>query len=610
MPVPLPRQAAHGRSVRVLGSCVLVAALFACACVVGTPGTAPSPVPAPELPDISLRAADPNSTPPDPKGTLVGGRPLFAGWPADPKPDAVIVFTGQTFGFLQPCGCSRPQTGGLERRAVFMDSLRAKGWPLAGIDLGDIHPERSAIREQGQLKYAAAMNALREMGYLAVGLGKTEISADLLSLLSRYALQKEQRPFTLAGNAVGVSEGKVVPREQYFPGQKRPLVELIEVGKVGAVPVGVAGVVGKALALDVKKAKLDGTLDFLDAQATLKQAVNELAKHPLKPQLNVLIYQGTSEAAAAVAKDFPQFQVILCEADTDLPPLMPTVAPGTKTLIVQVGHKGQHVGVLGAYKKPDGTFEFKYQLVPMGEEYITPGNDDAARKANKTLPILEEYAKSVKGANLLTQYPRVPHPAQIQAKGLKPPVALEYVGSNACRACHIAEFGIWSKTPHGSAMEALEKKATRPTLRQYDPECVRCHTVGFEYQTGYQDEKKTPNLKHVGCESCHGPGSGHINNPRDKALHEYLSPWKQTAAGVFNLPALDFMKKMADTPLPERGKVAIAPAQQLLITRVEGTCMKCHDGENDPHFDLYKYWPKVAHGAPPAAAPPVAPPKK
>jgi hypothetical protein len=591
-----PHLAARGKPRRFFALLGLVLALLASACVAGTPGTAPT------NPDIALASgagtAPRDAAPPDPKQSLVGGLPLFANWPKDQKPDAVLVFTGQTFGFLQPCGCSRPQVGGLERRAVFMESLRAKGWPVAGVDLGDLYPEKSAIRDQGQFKYVAQMNALREMGYMAVGLGKTEISSDLLALLASYGYQKEQRPFTLAGNAVGVSGGKIVPREEWFnpnPGKKgaRPVVELIEVGTVGTVPVGVAGVVGKSLALDAKKANFDPTLDFLEVGPTLKAATAALANHPMKPQLNVLIYQGTSEDAAKVAKDHPQFQVILSQADTDLPPLMPTTAPGTKTLVVQVGHKGQHVGVLGAFKKPDGTFDFKYQLVQMGEEHITPGKDDEARRANKVLPVLEEYAKAVKTANLLAQYPRVPHPAQIHAKGLKPAVELSFVGSDACKACHAKEHEQWAKTPHGHAMEALEQKATRPTLRQYDPECVRCHSVGFENQTGYQNETKTPHLKHVGCESCHGPGSGHIADPKNANLLALLSPWKQP--GATHLPNADFMKKMADTPAPERGKVALAPAQQLLITRVEGTCMKCHDADNDPHFDLYKYWPKVNH---------------
>lgn len=607
MTAPHPLPAARGKPVRYFALFGLVSAVFTTACVAGTPQTSPT------APNIQLASGvtpkDP--APPDPKGT-VGGRPLFADWPKDQKPDAVIVFTGQTFGFLQPCGCSRPQTGGYERRAVFMDSLRAKGWPVVGVDLGDVHPEKAAIREQGQLKYVAAMNSLREMGYIAVGIGKTEISSDLLALLASYGYQKEQRPFTLAGNAVGVSGGKIVPRDEWFnpnPGKKgvRPVVELIEVGKVGAVPVGVAGVVGKALALEAKKAKLDETLDFLDAQDTLKAATAALAQHPLKPQLKVLVFQGTSDDAAKVAKDFPQFQVILCQADSDLPPLMPTTAPGTKTLVVQVGHKGQHVGVLGAFKKPDGTFDFKYQLVQMGEEYLTPNNPQALA-ANKVLPVLDEYAKAVKAANLLAAYPRAPHEAQIHAKGLNPPVNLSYVGSDACSKCHAAEYTQWTtKTSHGHAMEALEKIAARPALRQYDPECVRCHSVGFAHPTGYQDEKKTPQLKHVGCESCHGPGSGHVANPKAQDFLALMSPWKQPEAK--NLPNAEFMQKMADTPAPERGKVAIAPAQQLLLRRVEGTCMKCHDAENDPHFDLYKYWPKVNHSglAPAGGWPAVAP---
>jgi hypothetical protein len=27
-------------------------------------------------------------------------------------------------------------------------------------------------------------------------------------------------------------------------------------------------------------------------------------------------------------------------------------------------------------------------------------------------------------------------------------------------------------------------------------------------------------------------------------------------------------------------------------------CAKCHDHENDPHFDLYTYWPKIFHTYP------------
>jgi len=45
---------------------------------------------------------------------------------------------------------------------------------------------------------------------------------------------------------------------------------------------------------------------------------------------------------------------------------------------------------------------------------------------------------------------------------------------------------------------------------QYDPECIRCHVVGLEYETGFVSEKGHKDLRNVGCEVCHGPGSKHM----------------------------------------------------------------------------------------------------
>lgn len=574
-------------------------------------------------------AADPPK--PKPKETTIGGKALFADWPKDQTPDAVLVLSGHTFGYLQPCGCSRPQTGGLERRAYFINQLKAKGWAVAGIDLGDLHPEKSAVREQGQLKYVAAMNALREMGYVAVGVGETELKAGLDSLLGRYIAQKEQPPFTLAGNAVGLGEvgadgnPKLIAREQRFPvlpGDTRPLVGSAEVAEVGKVPVGVAGVVGTPLAMNARKGKWDTSVDFAPPKDALGAARDLLAKHPKKPQLNVLIYQGSAADAEKVAKDFPAFNVILCQASDPLPPqFAKTVDTAAgKTLIIEVGHKGQHVGALGLFKKPGGGFDLKYQLVPLGEEFDTPGTEEEALKANKTLQVLQTYAEAVKAeVRLGKDYPRTPHPAQIHAKELKPPVALHYVGSAACQACHAAEYKKWKEAEghaHSRAMNSLEKYAKRPNLRQFDGECVKCHVVGFEHPTGYQDEKATPHLRDVGCENCHGPGSGHAADPKNRAFTELLALWKQGIApaagqGPVKLPDDAFMAKMAKLGPDERGKVAQQPAVQLLVNRVGGLCMGCHNQDTDPKFDIYEYWPKIGHSglAPPGGWPAVAPKK-
>src|SRR5688572_28616942 len=52
---------------------------------------------------------------------------LFDGWPA---PQAALVFTGDQYGYLEPCGCTAGQTGGLARRGDLMRQLREeKKWP-------------------------------------------------------------------------------------------------------------------------------------------------------------------------------------------------------------------------------------------------------------------------------------------------------------------------------------------------------------------------------------------------------------------------------------------------------------------------------------------------
>ena len=52
------------------------------------------------------------------------------------------------------------------------------------------------------------MNAIREMGYIAVGVGKTEFAIEIDKVLGEYALQKQQPPYLLAGNLTGAERKK------------------------------------------------------------------------------------------------------------------------------------------------------------------------------------------------------------------------------------------------------------------------------------------------------------------------------------------------------------------------------------------------------------------
>ena len=520
--------------------------------------------------------------------------PLFTAWPKDTKPDAVLFITGQTYGYLQPCGCSRPQLGGLERRANLVKSLKDKGWPVAGVDLGDVLPVAGAVPEQVVLKYATTMPALRDMGYVAVGLGRAEFGNGLHQLLEQYAGKKEQAPFTLGGNVGGGRGGKVTPRESAFPGVgPRAMVGAVEVVEVGGVPVGVVSVVGPSVQKAVAALGPKTLVGFTAEKDALAAASKELDAHAKKPVLNVLLYQGTVVEAKQAAKDWPQFRVVVCLSDDSEPPAdADTVARpnAPSALVVRVGHKGRYVGLVGAFKTADGGIDLKYQLVPLGEEYVTPGTEEQARKANPALQLLEEYAEGVTSRNLLAKFPVGPHPAQLA----QPKRNLTFVGSEACAKCHAAEHKQWGASKHAHAFDALEKVAKRPAGRHRDGECVVCHTVGFGYTGGYRDELTTPALRHVGCETCHGPGSGHAADPKDAKLLALQSPWRRDAGDRLPDPAA--MTALAKYAPADRGAL-LKPGQLRAVSGVAQTCTACHDGDNDPRFDLFTYWPRVAHPA-------------
>ena len=531
----------------------------------------------------------------------------FSTWPAK-KPDLAIVFSGQTYGYLSPCGCSRPQLGGLERRANLFKELRSKGWPVVGLDLGDVSPPHSkGVKAQNLLKYKSTMEALREMGYLAVGLGEYDFATQLWDLLSAYTLNANgSPPAILAANLLGVSRndaGKVIetyPLSVAFPAVvgERPMVDASEISAPPGRPaLGVVSAVGPPAA--DRAGKFDRTLDFArDAKGEVTSApaiaaeLKKMDENPANPRLRVLLYVGPLEDAKLAAAAFPQFQLILCQSDDPEPPTFPAVVNGGKTTIVQVGHKGRSVGVAGAFANPAGGFDIHYQLVELTEDYLTPPGEEAA-KANKVLGILEDYTREVKRQDLLKQYAgkQILHSAQIR----NPEANLKFVGSESCAKCHQAEFAKWESVPHSHAYDALVTKAKRPSNRQFDGECLVCHTVGMEYQTGFKNAEATPQLKNVGCENCHGPGSAHNADPKNRKFYDALSPWKQKPDD--HLPdaaTLERFAKMTPGEL-EVAKSKLPGNQREVMDAVDQTCLKCHDTENDPKFNLLTYWPKVNH---------------
>jgi predicted CXXCH cytochrome family protein len=79
----------------------------------------------------------------------------------------------------------------------------------------------------------------------------------------------------------------------------------------------------------------------------------------------------------------------------------------------------------------------------------------------------------------------------------------KYVGSDACRECHLQQYDYWVGSPHARAFETL-----RTSGKHEETGCLSCHVTGYGEQGGYPEGGEA--LTEVGCESCHGPGGPHV----------------------------------------------------------------------------------------------------
>jgi hypothetical protein len=503
---------------------------------------------------------------------------LFRDWP---KPDLVLLLSAQQHGYLLPCGCSHPQTGGLERRYNLLQLMKAKGWPIVALDLGDIPQKEGPAKlpnVQGLIKYRYAMMALKAMGYAATSFGEHEASLPLLTALTAYALN-EERPRVLAAN--------VLQREENFPGMLAPFVVEDKDVRGDNLPfkVGVVGTIGPVVKERIKDPSVHFTTKTGDA---LDKVLQEL--DTAKADLRVLLYQGLTNSskkgeppteAVACAEAYPQFPVILCLSESDMPASEPRVVtnskqPAKKTVIVTLGHKGRYVGVLGVYRtgKPDQPLQFRYQLVELTEDFLTPKDKEVG---HPIIDLMEAYTRELKKGDYLHTYSQSKHPLQVMAPvaNLTRPGEPTYVGSEKCKNCHEYAYEVWKKSQHNHAYQTLAD-ARRPSLRQYDGECIVCHVTGFGYQGGFTDADKTPRLKNVGCESCHGPASVHVSNPTNKEWQARMNPWK----------APDNETETAKTKR---------------ISRIDQLCVTCHDMDNDVtyiHGAFARKWPKIQHNTP------------
>jgi hypothetical protein len=94
------------------------------------------------------------------------------------QPAMVLVVSGRLDGYLEPCGCAKGKTGGLIRRAEFIERLHEQHWPTALIDLGSLikEPAISGGLDQSRITFQFGLKALNLLKYHALALNTRDLS--------------------------------------------------------------------------------------------------------------------------------------------------------------------------------------------------------------------------------------------------------------------------------------------------------------------------------------------------------------------------------------------------------------------------------------------------
>lgn len=468
---------------------------------------------------------------------------ILADWSS---PRAALVFTGDVHGYLEPCGCAEKQSGGFARRGGLLKILSdEKKWPTTAFDVGGSLNEARITYPQTRIKFSTMLKGLNELGYQGLALGREELLLGAQDLYTEFTQAFSEAgfhvPFLSANTTIFGSKELGTPLDTC----------IIE---VGGMKIGVTAIVGSSTRQELENAGVTRDANELLVQdprealpATLKKLKAE------QPELLVLLSAASMDESEALAKEFPDFNIVVTSGSVEDPRSEPVYIGNS--LLVQVGKKGKNAAVVGVY--PGN--QFKYAVLELDQERF--------QELPSMHQLMQDYQDRLKAA-----WP------ELTTQKISDPEGGPFVGALACKECHTYAYGVWSATKHAHALDSLKKG--RPgqeatwISRVWDPECLACHTTGWDpqkalrYQSGFIDETQSPLLSGQQCENCHGAGSTHVSLEKE---------WKRGS------PISPEMKQARDS-------------MRLTLTRAKSeVCLRCHDGDNSPHFDFEKYWPKVNH---------------
>ncbi|HYO52002.1 multiheme c-type cytochrome [Archangium sp.] len=468
-------------------------------------------------------------------------------------PGAILFFSADTRGYLGPCGCSENMRGGIARAASQVREARKGALPVLYVDGGDslfgnptLKPEQVPQEERKARALAEAMKgmglAVRASGELddtrgagfRQGLGLPELGPDGVKVLTAGA---RAVGMVSASDAAGLKQASARARAEgaaFVVGLFHGTVQ--EAQQAAATP---------ELAVDLVLAthtasEFDGEENKLVRDAVPVVALQSKGRSLLRVDLAYgakpgrFTLQKTAEDSEREASSIER-RLGLMDKEINLPGITPDRKQLLQRKREELVARRQALLTAPVTAAGDGD-SFTVRFVPL--ESTLPSDSQAQAVVNA-------YDADVGKMNLewaKAHGQDCPAPEKGQAA---------FVGNTSCAGCHADAFPLWEASKHHHAWKTLEDVG-----KQFHLNCTGCHVTGWERPGGVCRLDKVAGREDVGCESCHGPGSLHAEEPS------------------------------ADN-------ITAHPGQDVCIT--------CHNRENSPHFDFATYVPKIlgpGHGQP------------
>lgn len=460
-----------------------------------------------------------------------------------------LYVTSTIAGALEPCGCSKDQLGGVQYLAAYLASQKEAAENSLFLGAGPmlfmepkLKPDSAA---QDKWKADALALAAKEMGLAAWAPGANDWAggSDTLTTCRDSAGAK-----VLAGNVV---DGKASTTGTF-------------VRDVGGLKIGVIGVADPK----DRAGKYPDDVRASVALEAMKAGIAEVKKQGA--EILVGLAALPRGEALRLADSLPELHVLVvgkpAEAgDVNDAPKAPVLAGST--LVVETANHLQTVGVIDLFVRPrkegaplvfadaggvskaeavlglSGRIrDLEARINSWANDKSVSAGDVAARKADleklraekakleaERTPVDGSFFhvtsvevreglgsdKAVKD-RLVTYYKRVNEYNKEAFKDRKPEVPeagqASFVGVEKCTECHDEARKVWDKTAHATAYPTLQKD-----FKEFNLDCVSCHVTGYG-KPGGSTVTWNEKLQNVQCEECHGPGSLHVKDPKNKAL--------------------------------------------------------------------------------------------